>query len=168
MAVTQLLARISPDRLTRCSRDWRELDRLISFEIENPEDDIDLDWSPNGLMSGLNSLGADVNTSRLNILLGEGANVVNQEHPTGPPDYFVYSPITYVTHDFVKIVSSDLSKLNPEQLDQMLSHAMKIGLGTGWDNAESTHDYYSEMFEVLRNFVEAAANTDQAIVAWWD
>ena len=49
MAVTQQLARLTTDELARCRRSVDALHQLCSFELREPGEYLDLDWSPRAL-----------------------------------------------------------------------------------------------------------------------
>ena len=46
MAVTQQLARLSPEQLAVCRGSVEELDKLCSFELLPSSDYLNLDWAP--------------------------------------------------------------------------------------------------------------------------
>lgn len=147
MAVTQLLASISIDRLARCREDVGELDRLISFEFVPAERYAYLNWAPNGIEKALGSFGLDELTAMLERLFGTGAEIVNPDHPRGPDDTLVYEDITFVEPEFVRHLSSSLQSLNDVQLDAIFKDAE-----TRFAPEPGTADgFFRELFDSLRD-----------------
>ncbi len=165
MAVTQLLASISVERLARCRRDVGELDRLLSLKFVPPEEYVDLNWAPNGLEKALRLSGLNETAALLERLFGDGdSEIVNRDHPRGPDDYRVYTDITFVEADFVKICSSRLQMLGEDRLDAIFEDAetrfepdSDVGAG-----------FFRDMFDSLRGFMRRSDLANHAVVAWWD
>ncbi|MEL6505264.1 MAG: DUF1877 family protein [Pseudomonadota bacterium] len=168
MAVTQQLVGIAHERLVKCSSDVRELERLIGFEIEEPEQEIDLNWSPSAIVRALKVIGANETAALVDMLFGEGAEILNEAHPKGPPNYFVYEPITYVSNETVLAVLSSLEGLSQAQVSQMISVAAEFGMDMEFSDLNSAQEYYREHFDNLFDFLQSAVGAKQCVVAWWD
>ncbi len=166
MAVTQLLARISPDRLARCGRDRDALRDLIEQEFDASEDLIDVNWTPRGLCNALDALGKSDTSKRLATLFsGDDAPLVNKDHPEGPNHYdFVYSSITYVEANAVAQLFEELRTLDPDAVGAAVNNTYEEG--AGYPPAPS--HAYTGTFKELLAFLEKAVAAGQAVAAWWD
>ncbi len=165
MAVTQQLARISSNRLSRCGNDTQELRDLISFEINPPEDWIDMDWAPSGLQAAVHRLGTREAAKMLDRLFGDaGAPLVDPAHPDGPDAFDVYSPITYNDPTEVSRLATALGALNPDPVGAAALESIEKENQIPRSGAA----YYSSAFTEPHKFLDQAKSDNQAVVAWWD
>ena len=165
MAVSQLLARISPERLVRCGKDREELGSLIGLEFDASEDFIDVDWSPWGLRNAIKALGKEDTARRLaRLLSGDDAPLVNKDYPDGPNSFDVYSTITYVGPEAVAELYTELERLDPDAVGAAVTNTYEEGAGYPPNPAHA----YAETFSELLAFLKQAVAAGQAVAAWWD
>lgn len=168
MAITQMLARVSTDRLRACRHQIGELDQLLNLKIDPPEAYIDLNWATVGLEKGLYIAGEFKASSVLARLFGDFADAVHENNPDGPNDNRVYSRVTYADQQLVAAVLEALQGLSAHSLDLMLTHAAKIGVQQSIASVSVARTFYRTKLSELVEFIAAAAASDQVVIAWWD
>lgn len=165
MAITQQLARISPERAHIANLSVPALDSIISFEKWVGDVFEDFDWSPRFLIRALTALGKADMAEIVDQAL-EGEQVLNKESPNCAGGYFVESEIRVNHPDTVVLLAKMLSKLPVEEMCET-----KAAVAKQYPDSELPDDYpeYVRMYAgALVSFYQSAARCNQAVVTWWD
>ena len=168
MAVTQQLARLTPEQLAACQRDELALDQLLSFKAASADHYLDLDWAGESLVMGLADHGAKETARLLANLFGEEAEIVNHACPTGSSGHIAYSEITVMDQASVQQLVLRLQHLSPDRLDLICARASTRAAEKGVISFADARQYFQETFARLLDFLQSAASREQAVVAWWD
>lgn len=168
MAVKQRIVRISQSSLSEASVDTDALERLLRFDLAGPEDTLDLDWAPNGLLALARRSFTEGQVAALRDIL-EGSKLLNEECAAGPQHDPVYSDVTCLVAPEVQRAAGVLAGLTSTDILRALpatwgAQREVIGAGT----PDDPPNYYKEHFSALLNFAQGAADQELCLVQWWD
>jgi hypothetical protein len=149
MAVTQQLARLSPDLLQRCRADVTVLGDLVSFLLVPEQNYLDLHWAPAPLEKIVGNAGDAEGAAALRLAC-QGARPVND----GFPDFEVYEPPRELDIGEVRATSAALARIAFD--------------GIARDASGYTAAQLGEYLRALCAFYAAAAAANEAVIVWWD
>jgi len=166
MAVTQILARLAPELLARCSADPASLRELVSFRLIGTDCYLDLDWAPAGLerlaqASALSSEARDALRAAC-----KGNRAVNPRFPAGEVEFGPFG----LDADDVCRVAAGLELIDSDTLLAPLPHGSTDGHELTGDSiaVQERAQYYRSHFGALCEFYARAAQRREAVVVWWD
>lgn len=166
MAVTQLLARITPEYLDACRRSVDELDRLCSFTADE-DDYLDLDWSGPYIIRVLTSLGTSSSDVAMIERAWTGTVEVNPSYRE-PHLPVMEAPSAILPAD-VSDIAHALSSIDVEQF--ALTIPPEETEATAFFDAEAPLDprgYITGHLVALRDFYIAASARRLAVIEWLD
>jgi hypothetical protein len=180
MAVVQQLVRLTLDELEACRISEDALYQVIWHELRQPDDYLDIDWSPSGIEVYLEKSGQLPEVQNAFKLATEGARIVNEActYPESDRDmvnhYAVYSHITELSPFEVQLVTEAFHRIDmdsflswlPEDIDEARE---VLGRDAG-AVPENWHpnQYFGKFLTDLIEFYETAAAQEWATIMWWD
>ncbi|MEQ4305387.1 hypothetical protein ABNF97_29070 [Plantactinospora sp. B6F1] len=169
MAVTQQLARLSPEQLARCRGSVEELDRLCSFELLSSSDYLDLDWAPAPLL-GVFELARVGPPILAGLRRGLGGDTEVNPAYRDRPESVSGHPVTALESDAVAEVAGLLGQAEPQTVlvalpEDAASARLSIGMR---DFDGHPGPYLHRHLVALRAFYADAARRRLAVVLWWD
>jgi AcrR family transcriptional regulator len=168
MAVTQQIVRIAQTTLEKASIDTAVLERLLRFELAGPQDTLDLDWAPRGLLALARSSLAEAQCGALRDLI-KGTTLLNEDCAAGPQHDPVYSDVTCLFALGVQQAADILVGLSPADIIRSLPATRRGQLELfGAELPEDPADYYKAHFMALLGFAKGAAAEGLGLVQWWD
>jgi hypothetical protein len=162
MAVTQQLARVSPDLFDECRRYTGTLERLLAFELVGPDSYLDLDWASRGLVALAHACNEQHGLTVGRALEGDIAPL-NAGLPAGtveiPPAGLDTEGVRRTAAQLMSIEASILLAGWPR-----VSAAVERSAG----RIDDPVSYYRDRFQRLQAFYAAAAQDGEATIMWWD
>jgi hypothetical protein len=149
MAVTQQLARLSPELLQRCRDDAAALGDLVSFLLVPEQSYLDLHWAPAPLEKIVANAGDSEGAAALRRAC-QGARAVNPHFP----EFEVHEPPRELDAREVRAASEALGRIEFKPMARPAS---------GY-----TVEELSQHLRALCAFYAAAAAADEAVIVWWD
>ncbi|MFF0294620.1 DUF1877 family protein [Kitasatospora sp. NPDC004614] len=168
MAITQQLARITPDHLERCRRHAALHDGDPDWDPP-AGDHLDLDWSPVALRAVCERAGLDrTQVDALRRALDGSAAVDLGVLNTWPHPIAFVGPATALTPAEVAGVAAELAEIDfPALLDRLPSGPTLAAL-LGFDLDGDPARYLLRHFHALQAFYAGAARRGLMTVLWWD
>lgn len=162
MAVTQQLARCSPELVATCQSNVTALDDLCSFRLLPSDHHLDLDWAPKPLEDLASLAGAPQLTTCLQAATS-GGEEVNPEYRDFPFSVWEH-PVTF--HPPAKV--ADLAEVLLAHSDfPTRAHDHLASLQTELEPNRRA-GYLAEHYSALTTFYAAASTAGQSVVLWWD
>lgn len=167
LPITQQLARLDEGLIGLCKRDVRRLDDLCSFRSLEPDDYLDLDWSP-AILEGA-ALFSRVPSERLQIL----AHATGGKHELNPayrdlPSSIWQHPVTYNPADQVLKVHSILRALAGAGFPAAAATRAAVAQLDGGVSSADAPEYLGMHFEALNDVYCIAAARGLHVAMWWD
>lgn len=168
MAVTQQIVRIAQSTLQEASINNDVLERLLRFELAGPDDTLDLDWAPSGLLALARRSLTEEQFAALGALL-QGSGILNEEWEAGPQDDPVYSDVTCLLAHEVQRAAGILAGLTSADVLRLLPAAWKAQREVlGHEVPDDPANYYNGHFTTLLDFAKGAADRGLGLAQWWD
>ena len=167
MAITQQLARLTPEQLVSCRSATAEIDRLCSFQLLDEGDYLDLDWASAPLIEVCERAGCspdDVASLRRGL---EGGAEVNPAYRDAAGTIGEH-PVTALEPEDVVTTSRALARLRPCALEAASQHAGAMAALAEVEHSRGPAGYLLEHLEALQAFYDGAAARELAVVMWWD
>lgn len=161
MAVTQQLARLPDELLTRCSKDLLVFEDALSGKALDEVDYLDLDWSPSQLQEAFALVGSTLLSREALHLSTKG---VRDVMPGSDGMYSMYVTPTYLDSRDVIGVSVALRQI---EVDSLLTEEIAAAV-IGEDGPADPRSYLVQHFLALRAFYAGAAERGLAVMMWWD
>lgn len=169
MAVTQQIARLPIGTIQACAASESVLDELLSFRLAEPEDYLDLDWSPAGIklyFEGSKQLERCLDS--LEMVL-DGSKILNEVHRNSANGYTVYSDITMTSPAEVASAADGFDYLDWHQLESFMPASRQDALELlGVDLVCHPNEYYLPLVQKLCTFVGEARENNMGLAQWWD
>src|SRR3954447_5043682 len=169
MAVTQQLARLTTDELARCRRSAETLHLLCSFELREPRDYLDLDWSPRALQRAAVLAGLPGELVAAIERACDGDDEINpayRDHARTIREH----PVTALEPDVVRAIAAEVQRWSAAEIvrrvpDDPTLAARALGLT---EMADRPREYLGTRFALLREFYAEANTRHLATAMWWD
>jgi hypothetical protein len=167
VAVTQQIARLTQEELSRCRESIETLHRLCSFELRDPWDYLDLDWSPVPLERLAEEVGPNLRAAIRQAC--SGGDEINPAYREAARSVFEH-PVRALEPRAVVDVAATLSANAPSVLVNVLPSAPEaarqmVGMP---DFHGHPGDYLRGHYASLRRFYMEAAASEHATATWWD
>lgn len=166
MAVTQQLARLTPEQLGDCRSSLTTIARLCSFTLRGDEDHLDLDWAPAQLERAAHASGLPAAAAIVDRACSGGIEL-------NPAYRFVadtiwWHPVTGLEPTAVREVASGLMRWNAVDVVRGLDHDPDRMAAQLAVEAPVTRAYLREHYTALAQFYVDAAERGMAMAMWWD
>ncbi len=169
MAVTQQLVRITIEDLLECSKSEDKLEKLISFKLNMPEDELDLNWAPKGL-----ELYCEFSQQTLKVqsairMVFDGKHFVNDLCHDYVNGYKVDSDITMLLPDEVEVAYEGLKNIDWQSFKTCMPVDKNEALILlNIELVCHPNDYYIPKMRQLIDFVSGTVEKNMGIAQWWD